>query len=71
MQKPYEVVEAEMIYGLAQAYHALPERGSVMDQPVWVLRMHAILDASGYFGERATAPAHPADPLAAIPMAVL
>ena len=69
MTKPYELVEAEMIYGLTQAYHALPEAGAVMDQPVWVLRMHAILDASGYFGERTAPP--PSDPLAAIPMVAL
>ncbi len=49
MRKPSELVEAEMVYGLCQAYSSLPERGAVMDQPVWVLRMHGILNASGYF----------------------
>lgn len=38
-----------MVYGLCKAYSALPEPGAVMDQPVSVLRMHAILDSSGYF----------------------
>lgn len=46
---PIELSQAKMIYGLTQAYHALPEAGGVMDQPVWVLAMHEILRAGGHF----------------------
>jgi hypothetical protein len=49
VRKPSELIEAEMVYGLCQAYSSLPESGAVMDQPVSVLRMHGILHASGYF----------------------
>jgi hypothetical protein len=51
VDKPIELAEAEMIYGLCQSYSSLPEQGAVMDQPVWVLRMHGILSTSGYFGD--------------------
>jgi len=47
--KPPELVEAELVYGLCSAYHQLPEPGGVLDQPVAILRMHQILEASGYF----------------------
>lgn len=58
-----------MIYGLAQAYSSLPERGAVMDQPVWVLRMHCVLQQAGHFGDvpGSGAPA-PENPLAGLEM---
>ena len=32
-----------MVSALSQRYRALPAAGAVMDQPVWVLQMQAIL----------------------------
>ena len=63
-----------MIYGLCQGYQALPESGGVMDQPVWVLRMHAILAEGGHFEHASGGPPPDVsefDPMAGIPMTVL
>ena len=49
MTKPHELAEAELIYRLCRAYRALPEPGALLDQPVWMLRMEAILELGGYF----------------------
>jgi hypothetical protein len=54
-----------MVNGLCQAYQSLPERGGVLDQPVSILRMHAIL-------AQATKKSEPKpDPFAGIPMIAL
>jgi len=61
-----------MVYGMCQAYQALPESGGVMDQPVWVLQMHAILSEGGHFDkQRETPAAGSGDPWASIPMETL
>jgi hypothetical protein len=39
-------MEAELISAMCQRYRALPAPGSVIDQPIWVLRMHVILQAA-------------------------
>lgn len=49
MVKPYELVEAELVYNLCKTYSSLPEVGGVLDQPVSIIRMHGILDAAGFF----------------------
>lgn len=63
-----------MIYRLCQAYQSLPDAGGVLDQSVTILRMHAILEAGGYFeaqGAESSAPAAPHDIFADIPMVAL
>jgi hypothetical protein len=60
---------------MCQAYQALPEVGGVLDQSVSVLRMHAVLDAGGYFAQQdasstTSAPAQ-RDVFAEIPMMAL
>ena len=67
-------MEAKLVYRLCQAYQSLPEQGGVLDQPVSILRMHAILDAGGYFdqqGAESSVPAQPRDMFADIPMVAL
>lgn len=72
MTKPYELMEAELVYGMCQTYHCLPEKGALLDQPVWLLRMQTILKEGGYFkrGEAtgASVPKAERDPFADIPM---
>lgn len=58
-----------MIYRLCQGYQCLPEAGALLDQPAWLLRMHAILSAGGVIEERESAAARGSDdPLADLPM---
>ena len=74
MTEPAEFMEAKLVYRLCQAYQSLPEVGGVLDQSVAVLRMHAILDAGGYFeqqGAESSAPAQPRDVFAGIEMMAL
>jgi hypothetical protein len=72
VSKPHELVEAEMVYRLCQAYHALPDPGGVLDQSVGIIRTHAILAESGYFGDlEAGSSSAPSDPFAGIPMEAL
>ena len=62
-----------MIYKLCQAYQALPDGGGVLAQGMGFLRMHAILNESGYFEDQVagTSPSAPFDPLASLPMEAL
>lgn len=72
--EPPEYMEAKLVYRLCQAYQALPEAGGVLDQSVSILRMHAILDAGGYFeqqGAEPSAPAQPRDVFAGLEMVTL
>lgn len=64
MTKPAELVEAELINGMCRRYNALPAEGGVIDQPVWVLRMHRVLALAGEDEPRE------ADPLAAFAMEI-
>lgn len=68
--KPPELVEAETVYGLCQAYKSLPESGGIFDQPVSLLRMHSILQLGGYF-EASAGSAPASDPFADLPMVAL
>jgi hypothetical protein len=43
---PWELAEAELVMEMCRGFQALPEAGGVMDQPVWVLRMLAVLKAA-------------------------
>lgn len=47
--KPWELTEAEMVYGLCKAFQSLPQAGGVLEQPVSLLRTIGILEAGGYF----------------------
>lgn len=62
-----------MIYRLCQDYHTLPDAGGVLDQPIAIVRMHAILQAAGFFDEQGDGAASKPpqyDPLADLPMVV-
>ena len=62
-----------MIYRLCQDYHTLPAEGGVLDQPIAIVRMHAILQAAGFFDEQGDGAASKPpqyDPLADLPMVV-
>jgi len=60
-----------MIYRICQAYHALPSAGGVLDQSVELLKMHAILEAGGYFEEKGAPAPAPPDPFAGLPTVTL
>jgi hypothetical protein len=59
--------DAQVVYSMTQAFSSTPAAGGVMDQPVWVLRMLAVLEAGGHFGDRAASSS--SDPT--IPMELL
>ena len=55
-----------MVASLCRGFQSLPEAGGVMDQPVWVLRMFAVLAAAEGEGDSvAPADTGPAGGLAA------
>lgn len=58
-----------MVYGLSKHFGALPYAGALMDQPVELLVMLAVLREGGVL-EAASAPPS-ADPLAELPMMAL
>lgn len=67
MSAPPEYIEALNVYRLCQVYQALPAAGGVLDQDVELLRIHAVLNEGGYFGEPERPPAA-FDPFAGLPM---
>lgn len=71
--KPFDLLEAELIYRLCQDYHTLPTSGSVLEQPIGIVRMHAILREGGFFDDEGTGNGTPPpyDPLADLPMVVM